>query len=46
MINKEFENFQKELSKRDKKIKFIPTFKTSSNIDDVINDLKYKEIFL
>lgn len=46
LINKEFDMFQKELSKRDKKLKFISSFNTSSNIDEVINDLKYKEIIL
>lgn len=46
MINKEFEKFQKELKKREKKIKYITSFESSDKLDDVINELKNKEITL
>ena len=45
-INKEFEDFQKELKKKDKKIKYVPSFETSDKLENVIKELKNKEVTL
>lgn len=46
IINKEFENFQKELEIRNKKLKGIVRFKPDDKIDELIKELKEKTIIL
>ena len=45
-INKEFEDFQKVLEIRSKKLKEIVKFECDDNIDIILNELKDKEIVL
>lgn len=46
IINKEFEDFQKDLETRSKKLKGIVRFKPDDKIDELIKDLKEKTIML
>ena len=45
-INKEFEKFQEELKIKETRLKFPTKFTLSSNIDDMIEELKNKKITL
>lgn len=45
-INKEFEKYQKELETREKNLKLIVKFNPDEKIDEVIDELKQKEITL
>jgi len=45
-INKEFEEYQKELEIRNKKLKTIIHFESDEKIDDVLNELKDKKMTL
>lgn len=45
-INKEFEKFQKELKIRNKKMKYVTTFEPLQKLDNVIDDLKNKDVEL
>ena len=45
-INKEFEKFQEELKIKETGLKFPTKFTLSSNIDDMIEELKNKKITL
>lgn len=44
LINREFEKFQNELKKRDRKLKDIVRFETDTDIDAAIEELKNKEL--
>lgn len=46
IINKEFEDFQKDLETRSKKLKGIVRFKPDEKIDELIKELKEKTIIL
>ena len=46
IINKEFENFQKDLEIRKKKLKLLVEFKPNKNLDDVLKELNDKKITL
>ena len=46
LINKEFDDFQKQLDIRDKKLKTIIKFETSKEMEDMVDSLKEKEIIL
>lgn len=43
-INKEYEEFQKYLDKKEQKLKFLVNFDLDDNIDEVIEQLNDKEI--
>lgn len=43
-INKEYEEFQKYLDKKEQKIKLFVEFDLDSNIEEVIEQLNNKEI--
>ena len=43
-INKEFENFQKDLEIRKKKLKLLIEFEPDKNLDDVLKELKELDI--
>ena len=43
-INKEYEEFQKYLDKKEQKLKFLVNFDLDDNIDEVIEQLNNKEI--
>jgi basic membrane lipoprotein Med (substrate-binding protein (PBP1-ABC) superfamily) len=43
-INKEYEDFQKYLSKKEKKLKLLVGFELDENIEEVIKELNNKEI--
>ena len=45
-INKEFENFQKDLELRKKKLKLLIDFEPDKNLDDVLKELSDKKITL
>ena len=45
-INKEFENFQKDLEIRKKKLKLLVGFEPDKNLDDVLKELNDKKITL
>lgn len=45
-INKEFEKYQQELETREKKLKLLVKFNPDEKIDEVIDELKQKEITL
>lgn len=45
-INKEFENFQKDLEIRKKKLKLLVEFEPNKNLDDVLKELNDKKITL
>ena len=45
-INKEFENFQKDLEIRKKKLKLLIEFEPDKNLDDVLKELNDKKITL
>ena len=45
-INKEFENFQKALELRKKKLKLLIEFEPDKNLDDVLKELNDKKITL
>ena len=45
-INKEFENFQKDLELRKKKLKLLIEFEPDKNLDDVLKELNDKKIDL
>lgn len=43
-INKEYEDFQKYLDKKEKKLKLLVNFDLDKNIDEVLKELNNKEI--
>jgi hypothetical protein len=43
-INKEYEEFQKYLDKKEQKLKLLVNFDLDDNIDEVIEQLNNKEI--
>lgn len=43
-INKEYEEFQKYLKKKEKKLKLLINFGLDENIDDILKELNNKEI--
>ena len=43
-INKEYEEFQKYLKKKEKKLKLLINFELDENIDDILKELNNKEI--
>ena len=43
-INKEYEEFQEYLNKKEKKLKLLVRFDLDDNIDEVIEQLNNKEI--
>lgn len=43
-INKEYEEFQDYLNKKEKKLKLLVNFDLDDNIDEVIEQLNNKEI--
>jgi hypothetical protein len=43
-INKEYEEFQKYLDKKEQKIKLLVHFDLDDNIDEIIEELNKKEI--
>lgn len=45
-INKEYEDFQKYLNKKERKLKLLVGFKLDENIEEVIKELNNKEIVL
>ena len=45
-INKEYEDFQKYLNKKDRKLKLLVGFELDENIEEVIKELNDKEIVL
>lgn len=45
-INKEFEKYQKDLETRNKKLKLIVQFPPDEKLDEVMEELKDKEITL
>lgn len=45
-INKQFEDFQEDLKNREKNLKLLVKFETNDNIDDLLEELKKKEIEL
>ena len=45
-INKEFENFQKDLEIRKKKLKLLVEFELDKNLDDILKELNDKKITL
>ena len=45
-INKEFQNFQKDLEIRKKKLKLLVEFEPNKNINDVLKELSDKKITL
>ena len=45
-INKEFENFQKDLEIRKKKLKLLIEFEPDKNLEDVLKELNDKKITL
>ena len=46
MHDKEFENFQKDLEIREKKLKLLVEFEPEKNLDDVLKELNDKKITL
>ena len=45
-INTEFENFQKDLELRKKKLKLLVEFEPNKNLNDVLKELSDKKITL
>ena len=45
-INKEYEEFQKYLNKKEQKLKLLVRFDLDENIEEVIKELNDKEIVL
>jgi hypothetical protein len=45
-INKEYEDFQKYLTKKEKKLKLLVKFRLDENIEEIIKELNNKEIVL
>jgi hypothetical protein len=45
-INKEYEDFQKYLTKKEKKLKLLVKFGLDENIEEVLKELNNKEIVL
>jgi basic membrane lipoprotein Med (substrate-binding protein (PBP1-ABC) superfamily) len=45
-INKEYEDFQKYLNKKEKKLKLLVGFELDENLEEVIKELNNKEIVL
>ena len=45
-INKEYEDFQKYLNKKDKKIKLFVRFDLDENIENTLKELNNKDILL
>ena len=45
-INKEFEEYQKDLKIREKKLKMLVNFTPDENIDKILDELKDKTITL
>jgi hypothetical protein len=45
-INKEYEDFQKYLNKKEQKLKLLVRFDLDENIEEVIKELNDKEIVL
>ena len=43
-INKEYEEFQKYLDKKERKLKLLVHFDLDENIDEIIDELNKKEI--
>lgn len=43
-INKEYEEFQKYLDKKEQKLKLLVNFDLDENVDDVLKELNNKEI--
>jgi hypothetical protein len=43
-INKEYEEFQKYLDKKERKLKLLVNFNLDENVDDVLKELNNKEI--
>lgn len=43
-INKEYEEFQKYLDKKEQKLKLLVNFDLDENVDDVVKELNNKEI--
>jgi hypothetical protein len=43
-INKEYEEFQKYLDKKEQKLKLLVNFNLDENVDDVLKELNNKEI--
>lgn len=45
-INKEFENYQKDLETRNKKLKLLPKFEVDERIEEELKEIKDKQITL
>lgn len=45
-INKQFDDFQKDLNEREKRIKYLTSFEIDEELDNIINELKDKKIDL
>ena len=45
-INKEYEDFQKYLNKKERKLKLLVGFELDENIEEIIKELNNKEIVL
>lgn len=45
-INREYEDFQKYLNKKEKKLKLLVKFNLDENIEEVLKELNNKEIVL
>lgn len=43
-INKEYEEFQEYLNKKEQKLKLLVNFNLDENVDDVLKELNNKEI--
>ena len=43
-INKEYEDFQEYLDKKEQKLKLLVKFDLSENIDEILEELNNKEI--
>lgn len=43
-INKEYEEFQKYLDKKERKLKLLVNFNLDENVDDILKELNNKEI--
>ena len=43
-INKEYEEFQEYLNKKERKLKLLVNFNLDENVDDILNELNNKEI--
>lgn len=45
-INNAFDEYQKELSKRSRCIKYMTSFESQYNMDNVVDELMKKEVIL